>query len=415
MFPPQCPFCDHVNPAGAKFCNDCGSPLHLKPCKQCQAINDQAAKICYMCGMQDPALVTTLDTLLVSLAAENIATPTTPNDVGFERARPTLPESTTKSPDAFSRQQDNAAVTDCETGVEVATPPGEGVSSPISETLRASPVVPASNFGSKPERRPMSRVALAGILPVALLIAAALSALYVYRFPPQLIERVSATFAPADEPSATPQSVPGTVSEPASSAAPAKLDTARVAAISIQGPAPPNESRTGVSPPPDRHAGTPTNRDGADSRSVAAMEPQPPRVAVDQADQAIAAQLATQTEMILVTPGTSTSIAAEPRDNTTPAAANQLAPTHAAATPAGDVRPPPRDSRAISQSHATRPSGCTEAMAALGHCSSKKTSTIAKTTAKNRKKTSTKKPVPAQATPAPKALATTIETQKTAP
>src|SRR5215471_9532148 len=30
-----CRFCDHYNPAGAKFCNDCGSPLHLKPCEQC--------------------------------------------------------------------------------------------------------------------------------------------------------------------------------------------------------------------------------------------------------------------------------------------------------------------------------------------------------------------------------------------
>jgi hypothetical protein len=32
-----CPFCDHHNPAGAKFCNDCGSSLHLKPCNQCPA------------------------------------------------------------------------------------------------------------------------------------------------------------------------------------------------------------------------------------------------------------------------------------------------------------------------------------------------------------------------------------------
>jgi len=27
-----CLFCDHANPAGAKYCNECGSALHLKPC-----------------------------------------------------------------------------------------------------------------------------------------------------------------------------------------------------------------------------------------------------------------------------------------------------------------------------------------------------------------------------------------------
>ena len=46
----QCPFCEHSNPAAAKFCNDCGSPLHLKPCRQCDAINDGSVKFCYMCG-----------------------------------------------------------------------------------------------------------------------------------------------------------------------------------------------------------------------------------------------------------------------------------------------------------------------------------------------------------------------------
>ena len=54
-----CRFCDHHNPASSKFCNDCGSPLHLRPCNQCQAVNDQAATYCYQCGAQYPALSTT--------------------------------------------------------------------------------------------------------------------------------------------------------------------------------------------------------------------------------------------------------------------------------------------------------------------------------------------------------------------
>lgn len=45
-----CFCCDHRNPAGAKFCNACGTPLHLKPCKHCEAINVRAAAHCHQCG-----------------------------------------------------------------------------------------------------------------------------------------------------------------------------------------------------------------------------------------------------------------------------------------------------------------------------------------------------------------------------
>ena len=45
-----CPFCEHHNPAGAYFCNDCGSPQHLKPCNHCDAVNDLATTNCYKCG-----------------------------------------------------------------------------------------------------------------------------------------------------------------------------------------------------------------------------------------------------------------------------------------------------------------------------------------------------------------------------
>ena len=36
----QCPYCDHVSPAGSKFCNDCGAALHLRPCPHCGSVND---------------------------------------------------------------------------------------------------------------------------------------------------------------------------------------------------------------------------------------------------------------------------------------------------------------------------------------------------------------------------------------
>lgn len=49
-----CAFCHHHNPAGARFCNECASPLQLKPCNRCDAVNDQAATNCHHCGAAFP-------------------------------------------------------------------------------------------------------------------------------------------------------------------------------------------------------------------------------------------------------------------------------------------------------------------------------------------------------------------------
>jgi Double zinc ribbon len=46
----DCPVCGHANPAGAKFCNECGSPLHLTLCKRCDAVNHVNDVRCYRCG-----------------------------------------------------------------------------------------------------------------------------------------------------------------------------------------------------------------------------------------------------------------------------------------------------------------------------------------------------------------------------
>lgn len=45
-----CSFCNHANPAGARFCNECGSGLGLRPCARCDAINDVGATYCHHCG-----------------------------------------------------------------------------------------------------------------------------------------------------------------------------------------------------------------------------------------------------------------------------------------------------------------------------------------------------------------------------
>ena len=89
MFIPKCLFCDHTNPADAKYCNECGSPLHLQLCKQCEAINDAAAKICHKCGTAIATLVITPDAAALTPLAESIAAVTS-GYAGLERERPSL-------------------------------------------------------------------------------------------------------------------------------------------------------------------------------------------------------------------------------------------------------------------------------------------------------------------------------------
>ena len=59
----QCLFCNHLNRAGARYCNDCGSQMHLQPCDRCGATNKRSAKNCYKCaaGFTLPAPASDLD------------------------------------------------------------------------------------------------------------------------------------------------------------------------------------------------------------------------------------------------------------------------------------------------------------------------------------------------------------------
>ena len=49
-FPVVCPVCSHRNPMAAKYCNECGSRVHLRECAQCEAINEPGVAHCYKCG-----------------------------------------------------------------------------------------------------------------------------------------------------------------------------------------------------------------------------------------------------------------------------------------------------------------------------------------------------------------------------
>ena len=68
--PLSCSFCSHPNPAGSRFCNQCGSPLNLTPCSVCDAVNDLEAVHCHQCG--------------ATLRTEAVSEPAAVNGVGLQ-------------------------------------------------------------------------------------------------------------------------------------------------------------------------------------------------------------------------------------------------------------------------------------------------------------------------------------------
>ena len=52
--PFTCLFCQHINPAGASFCNNCAAQLNLQPCLHCDAVDNRTATHCYKCGTPFP-------------------------------------------------------------------------------------------------------------------------------------------------------------------------------------------------------------------------------------------------------------------------------------------------------------------------------------------------------------------------
>jgi len=59
MFLQICPVCEHRNPRGSRFCNECGSPLQLRFCPACHAAEDVMSLQCSSCGEKLPLVVLT--------------------------------------------------------------------------------------------------------------------------------------------------------------------------------------------------------------------------------------------------------------------------------------------------------------------------------------------------------------------
>jgi ribosomal protein L40E len=404
MLASQCLFCDHVNPAGAKFCNDCGSPLHVKRCSQCEAVNDQAAENCSKCGTEFPVLSKRSETPMSS--ARDIA----PASPAFSEGLPfrldfNLNEFPKPAPSAAKVTAAPPASVVPEPAIATASSPapqparpaatieldkldptreprslGGAVTSLATSGQRATAKVPLGNFGAAAELGPMSRAALV-VLPTLALIAIGIFAYYVYSHSVQLDERQGAqavSDAPADITTGGPPTKPTPkIGVTASSAPSASLGTGSVAAIGTAKPAPPVEPSTAITISPvgqGTAAATGPNDAGSQTPS-----PNEPHRQVSTSDQVSPAQqFADKAEGLVKKPSAATAAAGDLRDRTMPPAGNEVTAKHSAtsrptrmypaASAAGSVQQPPlSDGRANVRPDAPRP--CTAGVAALGLCS----------------------------------------------
>jgi hypothetical protein len=121
----HCRFCEHDNPADARFCNECGSPLYLKPCPQCEAVNDNAALQCFQCGAALPKDDAEQEASVAGMpkfssateSAGDLADPGRPNapgafterfEIEFGEVRPSLFDNSPAAPAASERAVSDA-------------------------------------------------------------------------------------------------------------------------------------------------------------------------------------------------------------------------------------------------------------------------------------------------------------------
>jgi ribosomal protein L40E len=345
MLPTHCAVCEHKNPPDAKFCNECGSPLHLTSCRHCGAVNDRAATHCYSCGAQIPASSMAAEAAPVSTVLDATAASKILSDIGVESRRAPLAESAVASLEVLEQRSSNETVSVSEHAAPV-----------ISMTQRVADVVPLPSVvtTSGPHLR------FRAILPALLVVAVALSAYYVYRYP---LQRGDWLRHGPPEP-AVPASADAGRTPSASSAADAgvaPLDSPPVNRGILAGaslpPGPPVDTNIEV-------AASPATRDSVGSTR------QPPRSTASQITAPSSNETAGASAPV-------TTIAVEPRNKTTRTVDDRGA-SQTVATPSitsypetaavEAVLPRQADSRVDVRPDTQRSSACTEAVAALGFC-----------------------------------------------
>ena len=304
----RCRFCEHDNPAGARFCNECGSPLYLRPCVQCEAVNDGAAPQCFQCGAALPkddadqeAPVGTMAVL--SNATESTGTlggverPNAPGafterfEIEFGEFRPSLFDDSTARPAASARATSDA---------------------PAVADLRQT--VPAGSAAPVHQRDSVTRTGLApiGALLVLALIVVGATAYYVYEHSAADTKVAVAASPPSAEPQpaaeakATP-AAPNDAAPPPDATTP---QTESTMAAEAAAPAGESANATSSAPPPGsvgarvepraatKAKSTPESRrnvGGVPSKGVAS---QPARPAASSDASAVATQRIIEREVV---------------------------------------------------------------------------------------------------------------------
>lgn len=69
----KCPFCQHENISGARFCAECGFSMHLKICPnpQCGKISNVGVAVCEFCGQAFPKVDLAPDTTTAAPAGSH--------------------------------------------------------------------------------------------------------------------------------------------------------------------------------------------------------------------------------------------------------------------------------------------------------------------------------------------------------
>jgi len=364
MFSPRCVFCGNGNPAGAKFCNECASPLHLKPCNECDAINDRLAESCYKCGADFP-----MDRATIEEAPKPAADFGPGTISGFEQERQRLHQPAGDPVDTLQRRirREAPKVIAKEMEFFVHERPLAPAVTPSFPAQQRTPQIFAVRVRGKRARRYLvTRVAL----PTLLIVGVAIAGLFAYRHQAQVENAVNANQAARanGDPTRTPASVgvsPRSDGSGASSAA------ASIAAPAEDAASPTTQGRirtTGTRRPEDE-----TNT-SADSAAAASSSPS----ATTDTQMAPGATFATP-----VDPGARTTPAAKAIATQSHSKAPQTPVRRSVATPSGSmestssfpdadalaVRAPigsRRDDAAAADRERLR--SCTDEVAALGLC-----------------------------------------------
>ena len=349
----SCSFCRHVNPVGAKFCNDCGSPLHLQPCPECNAITDLTAAGCYLCGaalrpppIAHPAADPSATSEIAVKAAEDASAGAVAAAGSTARLAERL-QAVSASTDPPASLRSSSAKT--EAGEH---PPSPGAWASAASRAEHSPGV---KWILGPRRRAAYAAAVACALIAALLVSG-----HFYGLTPGVGERLNALLT--------------------------QSPTSRALSLAAEPPRPIGSAEKSVSAPPATPTvpGTDLGKPVAGTDSSA--EPEPAKNAADSpagsdanaatVEPATTAATESPTESASAeapAPAQDTAINSQPMDPT-PAEAQKTAATtakrvHRNAIPRSHESPRPESMpRPPGRADVSAKYGCTQAIAALGLC-----------------------------------------------